>query len=247
MVGLLALVTASQRAVAGQADDYVAGVLAAQGIELNTAGRVNPLALSGVASDGRSLSGLLTAPAIITKRAISQGVTIDQALLTGGLSLDLILKTQIADAGRVADGIATAAQPRMGYVRVVSPPSCPRCAILAGRWYRFSSGFQRHPGCDCTHLPAPESGSGELVATPRQLLEEGQIRGLSQADTKAILDGADMNRVVNSRRGMSSAARPRTLRRAQREARLMPEAIYRQANGNRSEALRLLNANGFLI
>ena len=66
------------------------------------------------------------------------------------LEFDRIVSALVSDAGRSAESVATAARPNVGYVRFLSPPSCARCAILAGRVYRYSQGFQRHPGCDCT-------------------------------------------------------------------------------------------------
>lgn len=249
MTRLLAVTIATQRAAAASADPYTDSVLAEQGADVAVQGRVNPQAFAGVASDGRPMGALLLSPVIVAKTALSRGATVRSALASGQATLEMILRTQIADAGRVADGVAVTARPRMGYIRYVSPPSCPRCAILAGRWYRFSSGFQRHPQCDCIHTPAPEgTRPGTLNSSPRQLLEEGQIQGLSKADTKAILDdGADMNRLVNARRGMSTASKGRRSRRSRREDRLMPEQIYREAKGSRTEAMRLLQENGFIL
>jgi hypothetical protein len=54
----------------------------------------------------------------------------------------------------------------MGFVRRVNPPCCGRCAILAGRWYRYDSGFRRHPRCDCTLEPTSEGNAHMLVTNP---------------------------------------------------------------------------------
>ena len=67
----------------------------------------------------------------------------------------------------------------------------------------------------------------------------GQIKGLSQADTKAIRNGADLNQVVNVRRkaaGLHTAGGGRVLTRAGRPT---PEFIYRLAS-SREEAIQLL-------
>src|SRR5690606_6627480 len=102
-----------------------------------------------------------------------------------------------------------------GYVRMVNPPCCPRCAILAGRWYRWSAGFQRHPRCDCVHIPSRESVAGDLRTDPEALFREGKIRGLTEAETQAIRDGADMARVVNVKRsGIYTAGGRRYTREA---------------------------------
>jgi hypothetical protein len=163
-----------------------------------------------------------------------------------------MVRTEIADAGRVADGVAVAARTGIGYVRMVSPPACTRCAILAGREYRYNSGFLRHPACQCTHIPTPESVAGDLRTDPRQLFDEGLITGLSKSDAQAITDGANMNRVVNAHRGMSTAdgGRKVTAALAGRQGipsmRLRPETIYREAT-SRGDAIRLLKLHGYVL
>jgi hypothetical protein len=142
---LLVVLTGAQRVAASRADVYLGAVLAEQGVTEPASGRVNANMFSGVASDGRPLDSLLQMPVVATKLAIGQGATIPRAMATGEATLDMILRTQVADAGRVADGVAIAARPRVGYVRMLVGDSCPRCAILAGRWYRYSAGFARHP------------------------------------------------------------------------------------------------------
>ena len=61
-------------------------------------------------------------------------------------SFDRLVTSLVADAARGAESVSIATRPRVGYVRYLSPPSCSRCAILAGRFYRWSTGFLRHPG-----------------------------------------------------------------------------------------------------
>lgn len=141
---LAALVVTAQLTAAALADPYLDGVLAEQGVDPDGL-RVNPAALAGTASDGRPLATLLHQPVIETKvRARSQ--PFDRAFASGLASVQRIVATQVQDAGRVADGVAAMGRPRVqGYIRYLSPPSCSRCAVLAGRWYRVSAGFQRHP------------------------------------------------------------------------------------------------------
>ena len=82
--------------------------------------------------------------------------------------------------------------------------------------------------------------------------EAEQDRVFGKAGAQAIRDGADIARVVNARRGMYTAGGLRLTREATtrrgigRPVRLMPEEIYRQANGNRGEALRLLRLHGYI-
>lgn len=161
--GLVAVVSAGQQAAARDADPYLAAVLAEQGQPDAPVGQVQPAAFVGVAADGRDLAGLLTEPLIGVKTALkqlNQGIQPDivppttaarqalesRALASGGSRLAMLTMTTVQDAGRLAVSAGMLARPHVqGYVRALTPPSCSRCAILAGRWYRVSTGFQRHP------------------------------------------------------------------------------------------------------
>lgn len=147
------------------------------------------------------------------------------------------------DAGRAAQSVAIAVHPRVGHVRRLTPPSCSRCAVLAGRVYRYSDGFLRHPGCDCVMIPTTLSNP-DLVQDPVELAREGLVTGLSKADRAAIFDGADMDKVVNARR--QAAGLRESGRVLARRGRMTPEAIYREAGANREGALTLLASNGYL-
>lgn len=123
------------------------------------------------------------------------------ALDAGQRFLDTVVRSEVADAGRDAVAVGMAIRPKVfGYIRLVNPPCCGRCAILAGQWYGWNEGFLRHPGCDCTHVPAPEQRSEDVAAVPEKLLAAGQIKGLSKADQDALSLGSDLGQVVNARR-----------------------------------------------
>ncbi|MCW2757969.1 MAG: hypothetical protein JWO46_1715, partial [Nocardioidaceae bacterium] len=174
--------------------------------------------------------------------------------------------SQVQDAGRGVGQAAIVSHPEWtNYVRVLNPPSCSRCAILAGRIYRDLAHFQRHPLCDCQMWPVAsweKAHDAGLVVSARTAFRDGQIRGLSEADTRAIEDGADINQVVNAAQGMTrvemfgrkaNATLAGTTTRSQwrkdhpnLKVRLRPETIYAEANGNRDEALRLLRVHGFI-
>lgn len=207
---MLALVVGGQQLAAGTADSYLAAILDAQDINPAAAGSVNGRALAGVASDGRELATLMYEPVIATKTAIGRGAAPEQALGSGLSTLDMIVRTQIADAGRVAVGIGIAARRHVGgYVRMLNPPSCSRCLVLAGKWFKWNQGFRRHPRCDCVHIPSSEDRSGDLKTNPYRYLESvdqaERERILGKAGAKAIEDGADISQVVNARRGMQTA------------------------------------------
>lgn len=253
----VAILTGSQAFAAAASESYVSRALAEQGSDADPVGRVIPGRFAGTASDGRPLDSLLYQPAFTALKQLKSGSDVRRAMSAGLLDLDMIVRTQVADAGRVADGVAIAARPEVtGYVRMLSPPSCSRCAVLAGAVYRWNRGFKRHPRCDCRHIPAAEDAQ-DLTTDPKayfdSLEETEQNRVFTKAGAEAIRDGADMARVVNARRGMYTAAGKKltteatTGRRARRGARLMPERIYREAGTDRAEAVRLLRLHGYLI
>jgi hypothetical protein len=208
---LFALLAGAQLLAAQQADTYVDEALEVQDIDPSADGHVAAAAFAGIASDGRPLEGLLYEPVIRVKEAISRGATPTRAASIGRLSLDLIARTQIADAGRAADGAAVVARKQVGgYVRMLSPPSCSRCTILAGRWYRWNAGFTRHPRCDCRHIPTSEDRGDDLRTDPKAYFDsldrDEQDRIFTAAGAQAIRDGADMGQIVNARRGMRTAS-----------------------------------------
>lgn len=257
---VLAPVRAAQLLAARGARPYVERVLAAQERRRGRpvprpVARVVPERLAETAADGRPLETLLFQPAATAARARREGRTRQESHIIGYAQLDMIVRTEVADAGRVATGVQVAATPTVGYVRMLNPPSCSRCAILAGRFYRWNAGFARHPRCDCIHIPATEDTADDLRTDPARYFESlsapEQNRLFARDGAQAIRDGADVSRVVNARRGMYVAGGRRLTRegtrsRGARRVRLMPEQIYREAGGDRDEALRLLNLHGYI-
>lgn len=225
-------VVAEQVAAAALADAYLDAVQAAEGADLAAAGAVRPSAFGGIASDGRPLLSLLYQPVIDWKVRLLAGQSMQDAARGSLASALRITATQVADSGRgaVAAGMA-GRRTIQGYVRVVQPPACARCVILAGKEYGWNSGFQRHPRCDCIHLPTTliarnRAGRGSIGSdrfSPTTRPGEGgrgfldprayfnslsaaeQRRVFGEAGARAIREGADMGQVVNARRGMSAA------------------------------------------
>jgi hypothetical protein len=253
----LRIIAAAQLTAAGEADMYVTATLLSQHIDPAAAGKVVPQAFAGIASDGRSLLDLLGEAPIVAKATITRGGDTDRAMAAGAVWLDMAVRTQVADAGRAAEGTAIAARAAVsGYVRMLEPPSCSRCVILAGTWYRWNAGFERHPRCDCRHIPAAEDTAGAQTTDPRRYFDslsaDEQDRAFTRAGAQAIRDGADLAQVVNARRGMKTAGgRLITTESTTRHGRAvrgrpMPEQIYRDAGGDRDEAIRLLKQHGYL-
>lgn len=206
---LVAAVTAAQRQAVAGADGYVADVLDELGTPVQPEARIATEPLVGIASDGRALDSLMYGAVITTKGAVGSGLSVEDAWDLGMKALLLRVQIQVADASRSAVGLGIIARPRVGYVRMLNPPSCSRCAVLAGRFYGSNRAFLRHPGCDCRHIPSREDGAGDLRTDPRDyfdsLPEAMQEKLFTKAGAEAIRDGADMEQVVNARRGMSTA------------------------------------------
>lgn len=274
--GLVAAVSSLQLEAATAGASYGARALASQGVYEPPQAFVNPAAFAGVAADGRSLEGLLWSPVPRTKQAIKTGTDPLAAKVSGGKFLELLVKTSIADAGRGAAGVDVASRKGVGYVRMLNPPSCSRCSVLAGKFYRWNAGFLRHPGCDCVHVPskgADAATSEGLIHDPyeyfQSLSEAEQDKVYTAAGAQAIRDGGDIFQVVNSRRGMKPGGLVTTegvTRRGNfgssagagfnktsesryqrsRAQRLTPEGIYSQ-NLPRDQSLALLEKHGYLF
>ena len=139
-------VAAGQLASAGLADDYVDEIADAEGADPQRAGKGRPSAFAGLAADGRGLNSLMYLSVITTKESLGHGLAVDDAMVRG-LQRALMLSTsEVAQAGRSAVGASMVGKRTIqGCVRVVNPPACARCIILAGKEYGWNRGFQRHP------------------------------------------------------------------------------------------------------
>lgn len=212
-------------------------------------GEVDPRGFVGVASDGRPLDSLMYG-AVTTAKAATLTMDPPAALAAGGRFLDMAVQTQVADAGRGAAGVAITSRPRVGWIRMTGGKPCSRCAVLAGKFYRFNQGFQRHPSCSCMHIPTSQGEFSSLTSA----LSLDSITGLSKADRTALSEGADLGQVVNAKRGASGMTTSEGITRhgvaGQRlgagRQRLTPAGIYRIAS-DRTEAVALLQAHGYLL
>lgn len=257
-------VGAMQYVAARNADTYVSAALDEQDVDTDAAGEVNAAAFANVAGDGRSLVTLLDEPRIQALTAIGNGAPAAAAWASAQSTLQLMAITAVQDAGRVASGVSITARPQVGgFVRQLVPPSCSRCAILAGRWYRWDAGFERHPRCDCIGIPAQENVARDLTTDPNEAVRAGQVTGLSIAERKAFDEGADLAQLVNVHRegavftagghqftheGATRRSHYRRTSEAGRAGigRITPEQIYLEAGNDRSEAIRLLKRFGYL-
>lgn len=211
-----------QAAQAIEASAAATAMLAEQGITERPTATINALAFT---SSTDMLTGMLAAVDTDTR-----------------WQFDRLVEALVHDAGRTAQSVDTTSRQHVQHVRHLSPPSCSRCAVLAGRVYRYSEGFQRHPGCDCTMVPVT-AASPDLTYDPEQMARDGLVTGLSKADMRALDDGADFNQLVNARlRRGGIRDSGEVLRRGNRPT---PAGIYRQA-GTRAEAVDLLRRYQYL-
>lgn len=257
---------------------------------------LDPTAFAGYAPNGAPLAEVAVGGAITAMSMLRRGETPARAMRSGALVLERDLVTAVHDTGRQALQVGIVGNKVWTkYRRYVEPGACSRCIILAGVEYRWSEGFDRHPKCRCHHEPvtedAPESRSPREIFDSMSRAEQDRI--FTPASAAAIRDGADMNQIVNARRGMTTVsvggvdvkattegttrrgyfsqqrrrmdaeagvktdetttnkgrrgARENYRERRIAKPRLLPEEIYKQAAGDRDEAIRLLHANGYYV
>lgn len=207
-----------QAAGAVLAERAVADMLAEQGLSLPPDARLNPLSFT---TDARAFE-------LMAKDAVD---------------FDRLVESLVQDATRAAESVSVAVRDEVGWVRQLNLPSCSRCVALAGRLYRYSDGFMRHPGDDCTTIAVHKDDARLVVADPVELVRQGQVHGLSQADTQALNEGADFGQVVNVRRKAAGLRESgRVLARAGRPT---PEGIYRLSS-DRTQAVELLGRYGYI-
>lgn len=221
-----ALVVGAQTVAAEMADPYLSTVLGGNQTHVNAEG------LAGRTPFGDPVSSLLLLPAIEAERDIGDGASLEGALKLLRAKLAMYTHTTVADAGRLAVTTGMAARPHIsGYYRRLRLPSCARCAILAGKFYRYNTGFRRHPKCDCTHEPVEDSDDS-LEFDARDAILSGQVHGISRKVLESIRLGADPSQVINAGSGMYMAGGRRfttagTTRRGVAGARIIARDVER--------------------
>lgn len=203
---LLAVLFTAQERVADGALAYVPAVLD------EVDGRVpDPLYESagarfvGVAGDGLPVSSMAYGAVINAKLGVAAGLEPEVALSRAGQHLNLAAGTMLSDTGRAAEKVSGGAHRVKRWTRMLNPPSCGRCVILAGRTTSQQTAFLRHPGCDCRNVPSTENTGDDATTDPKAYLEglseaeQDRVLG-SKANGKAFRDGADLNQLINAYR-----------------------------------------------
>ena len=213
------LVTEGQQTAAAGAQAYMTAVLAEMGMPSEQPFRLNLPAFADVAGDGRPVDSLLYGAVVKAAKGqyepewpeMPPAQAAEQALEDAGEWLDMVVTTILEDAARAAEAAALAQRPWVdGYVRMLDPKNpCSRCIILAGRFYLFNAGFERHEKCRCKHIPAAENLTHAILTNPNDyfasLTRQQQDEKFTAAGAEAIRLGADPSQVVNARRGMHTA------------------------------------------
>jgi hypothetical protein len=166
----------------------------------------DPTRLTGYAGNGEDTFSHLWGAVLDGKQAVGNGMNTIAALKVIEHGLETRSRTLLSDTARTAGLMsAKSVSSTAHYVRALTPPSCARCAILAG----LPSGkiaFERHPRCDCTAI---WSTSEKALATHyadagdylRSLSDDDLSHVLgSKANAQAYKDGADLNQLANAYR-----------------------------------------------
>lgn len=212
---LFAVVNTAQDRLGAQAVEYVPNVIEATGQTRAATPRfeIPPTAMTGYAGSGASTAVVAYGATVRAKTAIGQGLAPTAAMHQAGQWLHAAFATVFADTGRTIEGVAGFSRPVSGYVRMLNGESCGRCIILAGKFFRKNRGFQRHPACDCRHIPVSENIAGDLMTNSGAYLDSLSDDALakalgSQANARAYKDGADPMQLINAYRRPGGARGP---------------------------------------
>lgn len=206
---LLAVLFAAQERVAEGALAYVPAALsdAPEPLYASEGAR-----FVGVAGDGMPVASMAYGAVIKAKAGVASGLSSGAALESAGKFLSISSGTLLSDTGRAAEKVSGGAHRVKSWTRMLVPPSCGRCVILAGKVSYQSEAFDRHPGCDCRNVPSSEDTGDDATTDPRAYLdslssdEQDKVLG-SKANGQAFRDGADMSQLINAYR-RAGAVRP---------------------------------------
>jgi len=159
----------------------------------------------GVTGDGLPVASMAYGAVLHAKQGVAYGLGEDVSLAKAGQFLNLSAGTMLSDTGRAAEKVSGGAHRVKHWTRMLNPPSCGRCVILAGRITSHQTAFLRHPGCDCRNVPSSENTGDDVRTDPHAYLnglseaEQDRVLG-SKANGQAFRDGADMNQLINAYR-----------------------------------------------
>ena len=254
---LAALVAGFQAAAAVSGARYVPRALREQGLSLDALAEPDARTLAGWTSYGAPLEPLLDKV---------------RGPQTDAYEFDRLIASQVQDAGRNGEVLEMAVRPAVTtYVRMLNPPSCSRCILLAGKKYHKNEGFARHPLCDCVHVPTDDEIGDDIrfdpveyfnsLPTAEQLAEEyphltvkmRREAGIYSQEDIFTKHGAALIRAApDSKRQyvMGRVVNTRWMKRstAGEDAlrRATPGDMVRRAGGNRVLLLRIMRSYGYI-
>jgi hypothetical protein len=153
-------------------------------------------AVVGRSQTGKPLADVLAKAEMQARSLIWGGMPPDQAWTRARSTLDTVVQTEVADAARETINTGMCLDDRItGYERLVTMPACDLCIVLAGRTYRYSEGFQRHPKCSgCVHVPTYHvPGHGVIGGVPSEHTPDGLAAAMSPDERRAVFgpEGAE--------------------------------------------------------
>jgi hypothetical protein len=180
-------------------------------------------AVVGRSQTGRDLLDVLDHAQMAARSMIWGGMAPDAAWVRSRSILERTVSTEVGDTAREVLSTGMVLDDRItGYERLVTLPACDRCLVLAGRFYRYTDAFQRHPRCEgCVHVPTyhvpglgivggvAASHTPDALAAAMSPAERRQVFGTAGAE--AIESGASVSPIVQGRH-----APPRRISRADR-------------------------------
>lgn len=244
------VITQAKMVAAVGAVEYAVAEGVEVGMPVELTGQVNVAAFTTASLAGVPVDMVTRGAVIQSKAGVTAGLATVDALRQGGTWLRRLAMNEVTASSSAALSTTIAASPRTtGFVRMLNPPSCRDCVILAGKWFRWNEGFDRHPNCDCVHVPARES-MNEYRTDPYayfdSLTKAEQDKLFGATDAQAIRDGADIYRVVNIRnRGAST--RQTWAGKLYKTPTVTIDDILVQSRGERARARELMIEHGFIL
>lgn len=259
------VIVLAQKAAAVTSADYTPATLFETDTDALPVGTIDTQGFAGVNRYGEPVTSVLTGATTYAKNLVRDGATVTDALLGARNWLTSTTLTMVSDTGRSVVAADVAQRPAIGgYVRVLTSPSCPRCIVLAGKWFRWNEGFLRHPRCDCKHVPARDeewARAEGFITDPYDAFKslsprkQDELFGTNQAE--AIRQGADIYRVVNIAGVPGSAKLARGLaningrsgwqgRRYGTPSKVTIDEIFKIAGNDREKAAKLLLDAGYI-
>lgn len=249
-------VAIAQKAAVVVSAAYTPRMLAQSGQDAPPVGDIDTQGYVGTNRYGNPIPQVLAGATTKAKNLVKEGYAVGAALFEAGQWLESTGRTLVFDAGRSVVSADIMQRPQLsGYVRVLNPPSCARCIPLAGKWFRWNEGFQRHPTCDCVHCAAKSEGYAKaegFITDPYEyfnsLSKSQQDRLFGENDAEALRNGGDIYRVTNiRRRGLADGSRRRSqARKYGTPSRMTVDDIMRASRGNRERAVQMLLDEGYI-